>query len=309
MKKFFRNGFLFAIPLIVYLIIIIIVDPYNYIRSFHIIDNDLKNDISNSVEPHLFRINNFQQKPTRNVVLGDSRSNALFRVIESSDWSDLAYGGGSIKEIIQTFWWATNLVKLDTVLIGINLNLYNKYNKRFWVEEILEINKNFFSYALSQYTFRSAYLFLKTTISKEEVTLGKPGMDKEKFWQHQLTNTAKKFYEKFSYPETYYLELKKIADYCDTNDIKLIFWIPPTHVDLQKKKSDFGLQEFDSIFISDLQSLGELYDFDYNSEITRNKDDYGDPMHFKRKIGKIVFSEITTGHPHYARYSDKIIAN
>ena len=156
MKRFIKNCIILSIPFLSYLLLIVLVDPYNYLNSLRIIDNN--NDvISESIEPHLFKIIKFQNEPKKNVILGDSRSNGLFREIESPEWSNLAYGGGSIKEINQTFWWLTGQINLDTVIIGLNLNQYNKYNKRFWVEETLERKKSFVSYAYSKYTFQSCY--------------------------------------------------------------------------------------------------------------------------------------------------------
>ena len=84
----------------------------------------------------------------------------------------------------------------------------------------------------------------------------------------------------------------------------MIFWIPPTHIEFQQRKVDFGLEKFDQQFVSDLQSLGDLYDFDFNSDITRNKEDYHDPMHFSHKIGEIVYHEIFFNSPQYSRFTE-----
>ena len=301
MKKFILNSLYFIIPFTLYLFIILIINPYNY-RNYKFISANRINEIAESVEPHLYRIISYENNPTKNILLGDSRTNGLAHHINSSEWSNLAYGGGSLKEIIQTFWWAKDIVALDTVVIGINLNLYNKYNKRFWVEETLALKKNFFSYAFSKYTFNATFITVKSFFSKEKINLHKPSRNKEEFWEFQLDETATKFYKQFDYSQEYYNELNKISSFCKENNINLIFWIPPTHIEFQKRKKDFGLEEYDKKFISDLQSLGELYDFDIDSEITRNKEDYGDPMHFGNDVGLKVYKEIFSGEKYYARH-------
>ncbi|WP_299797914.1 hypothetical protein [uncultured Maribacter sp.] len=291
MKKFILNCIYFIIPFIVYVIIVLIINPYNY-ENFQCVQLPHKEKIAKSVEPHLFKIIDFENNPTSNILLGDSRSNSLALEIKSTKWSNLAYGGGSLKEVIETFWWAKDIVKLDTVLVGINLNLYNKYNKRFWVEETLELKKNIFSYAFSRHTSKATFLNIKSMFIEEEISLHKTKMSKDKFWRYQLNVTGPKFYTHFAYPTEYYRDLKEISQYCIKNDIKLIFWVPPTHIDFQKIKNDHNLEELDKKFISDLNTLGKVYNFDIDSNITRNADNFRDPMHFDREVGLMVFSDL-----------------
>lgn len=303
MKRFIIRCILLVIPFLIYALTILVVDPFDYLNLSNDDDRDRKDDIAYHVEPHLLRIDKFHNRPGHNIVLGDSRSNGLFRRIDSDRWRNLAYGGSSLQEIIETFWWASGETKLDTVLIGINLNLYNKYNKKFWVQETLERRKNFFSYAFNRYSFQSALLILESFISDTLVVTYEPSASKEEFWKYTIETMGEKFYQQFGYPDEYYGELKNIAKYCASNDIKLIFWIPPTHIDFQKRKADYGLEEMNRRFVSDLRSLGELYDFDYPSELTRDQADYRDPMHFDVRVGEIVVEEILSKSPHYARFS------
>jgi hypothetical protein len=291
------------VPLFAYALIIAIIDPFNYLNSWGIGDRDNKDDIAEQVEPHLFRMIKFHNAPTKNISLGDSRSNGLFARIESQEWSNLGYGGSSLQEMIETFWWVAGVVKPDTVIMGINLNLYNKYNKKFWVQETIGRSETFFSYAFNRYTFQSTYLILQSYISGEKVRMDKPRASKEEFWKYTLDVMGSKFYEQFGYPDEYYEGLKNISEYCASNRITLIFWIPPTHVDFQNRKADFELEQMDQKFVGDLRSLGDLYDFDYPSDLTSNKDDYRDPMHFDIRVGEIVHSEIFLRSPHYARFS------
>lgn len=308
MKRFIRTSILFVIPFVLYLLLALILDPFNYYNLSGGSDRRIRDDIAQQVEPHLFRIIEYQHQPRKNVVLGDSRSNGLFSKIASNksnsdQWSNLAYGGGSLQEMIETFWWVTEVTDIDTVIMGLNLNLYNRYNKRFWVKETLERRKNFFSYSFSRYTFQALSLIIKSYLTDEKIRLDKPNANKEEFWKFIVRERAVKFYEQFGYPDEYYRELKKISEYCAANNINLIFWVPPTHMDFQKRKADFGLEDLDERFVADLKSLGELYDFDYPSELTNNVDDYRDPMHFDNRVGEIVYKEIFSGQPHYARYS------
>jgi hypothetical protein len=307
MGKFIKNILLLIIPFITYTILVLLIDPYNYINSSSLIDENLKKSIAEHIEPHLFKLISFDNNPKPNISLGDSRANGIFNCTKTSNFADISYGGGSINEMIQTFWYVADNFKLDTVIMGINFNLYNKYNTRFWVEETIERKSNFFKYFFNRYTFQSTILILKSVFSHKEISLGKPHLTKEEFWQYQLNVTAKKFYEKFSMPDNYYFELERISKYCRENNIKIIFWIPPTHMEFQDRIKDFNLIEQEKKFKEELKTLADLYDFDFPSELTYNRDNFSDPMHFNNEVREAICNEILTNKPHYARFYPRML--
>ena len=296
MKTFIKNSFLLVFPFIMYLALIVFVDPYNYLETSR--TNSKKCEIAENIEPHLFRIIKFQNFPKNNIALGDSRVNDFFENFDSNKWSNLSYGGGSLKEVIQSFWWAVDEAPIDTVFIGLNLNLYNKYNKRFWVEETLERKKNLISYAFNKYTFKSTWLLLKSRLIKKEIVWNELKLTKDEFWEYQLNEAAFKFYSRFEYPTNYFQELKKISQYCKSQNIELIFFIPPTYIGFQNRKIDFSLTKFDQKFVADLESLGKLYNYDVDSEMTRDGNNFKDPMHFNHQMGKRMYKEIFSREVH-----------
>ncbi len=302
MKKITKELLLFSIPFILYALAIIIIDPYNYLGVSSVISTSTKK-VAEQVQPHLFKLIDFTQSPKNNIALGDSRTNALFHSVELQNYYDLAYGGGSLNEAIKTFWYVTDKVELDTVLIGINFNLYNKYNTRFWVEETIERKKNFFSYAFNNYTYQSAFKILRVELFDEHSEIGKPEMTKEEFWDYQINVTAEKFYSQYLYPDNYFNELKKISEYCKAKGIHLMIWIPPTHIEFQDRISDFGLDSELAHFKIQLQQIAEVYDFDFDSELTKDRNNFKDPLHFTDEIGNQIYREIFKGQLKYARYT------
>lgn len=289
-------------PFIFYALAIIIIDPYNYL-GISLIPPSSKKEVAEQIQPHLFKLIDYTRSPKHNIALGDSRTNALFHSIELNNYYDLAYGGGSLNEVIKTFWYVTDKVKLDTVLIGINFNLYNKYNTRFWVEETIERKKNYFSYAFNNYTYQSAFKILRKEWFDEQIEIGKPDMTKEEFWDYQINVTAEKFYSQYLYPDNYFKELKKISEYCKAEKINLIIWIPPTHIDFQNRIADFGLNAEQERFKLQLQQIADVFDFDYDSELTRDSSNFKDPLHFTEEVGKQIYHEIFNGQLKYARYT------
>lgn len=300
----------FSTPFIIWLIIILLVDPYNYNNTnrLNIIDTRLKYDISYKLNRPLYQLLEYKNHPNYSILLGDSRANSLncelFKKYSKKSFVNLAYGGGSLQEIINTFWLVAENEGLKDVYIGLNFSLYNNFNHRDRVTEAKEIMKNLFSYSFSTYSFESTYLILKSLITDEKVNIGVPTTTKEKFWMYQLNVSAKQDYEFYEYPSKYFNDLKEISRYCEANKINLVFFIPPTHIDLQNKVKEYSLQQYETKFKSDLRELGELYDFDYPSELTMNKDNFNDPYHFTSHIGENVVKELfSKEHRRYAKYS------
>lgn len=305
MKKFLKNIGIVSIPLIIYLICIALLDPFNYLNISNLVDNSVKKSISEEVAPHMYKLLDFENNPRGNIVLGDSRSNGLYHSMDTTLWANMTFGGGSIEEIVQAFWWVIDKQKPDTVLIGLNLNLYSKLNKRFYVEQSIEALKNFISYAFNKNVFKSSFLIIKSKLGNKEIQLNQTSMSKEEFWDYQLNVTTEKFYKTIVYPENYRSDLTEIAMYCSENDIKLILWIPPTHIDFQNAIKKYNVEEMDEQFISDLKSMGELYDYNFPSKLTEDKDNFRDPLHFTHDIAVLIRDELTKGTFYCARRSEK----
>lgn len=303
MKSFLKNLIIFAFPFAIYLIVIVSIDPFNYLGFSKIIDEKYKVEISQNVEQHLYRLIRYENSPKRNVSLGDSRANSLHYALNQDQWGNLSFGGASLKETVQAFWWTVDNFELDTILIAVNFNNYNKYNKRFWVEETLKRKKNFFSYAFCKYAFRSSFLILKDILSTKEVEINKTSLNKEGFWDAKLSMLPRKYFEQYAYPDIYYDDLQRIASYCEENGIKLIMWIPPSVVDFQKAVEKYNLGQEEERFRSDLRSIAELYDFNFINVITENRDNFSDPLHVTFDVAVLIRKEIFEDNPEVAKYS------
>ena len=190
MKIFLRNIAFFLLPFLFYLCLVLLSDPYNYLNASSIITDKIRFSISIKNEPHLFKLIDAHNHPKNKVLLGDSRTNELYRCMNDPDWNNLAYGGATIEEITQSFWWVVSDHHVDTVLVGLSFHLYNKFNRRSWVEETLERENNFFSYAFNRYTFESTLEILETLVIKKVDSKDDMPFTREEFWQYQINNTS-----------------------------------------------------------------------------------------------------------------------
>lgn len=299
MKNFITTILYFIVPFLLMTSILIFIDPYNVIRQER---NEkllnLKRQISYKKNYALYKLQEYYYNPTDIVILGDSRANHLsrqsFDSISGEKVTNLAYGGGTIQEIVETFGIINKMHKLKKVYIGINFNLYNALNVRNSVKAANKLRNSISSYLFSRYCIESSFLIIKSLITNENINIEKPPYSKEEFWEHQLKVSGPNFYKNYKYPSKYYNDLKNISDYCSTNNIKLIVFIPPTHIDLQKKIKEFHLEKENEQFRKDLVSLNvPVFDFNFENTMTQNKDNFGDPFHFRGEYEKIIIKTIS----------------
>jgi hypothetical protein len=87
------------------------------------------------------------------------------------------------------------------------------------------------------------------------------------------------------YPENYYLELKKISDYCIENDIQLYFIIFPDQQDFHSVIAEQSKEDLYARFKKDIYSLGKVYDFDVPSvNVREDRGNYRDIFHLNYSV-------------------------
>lgn len=295
----------FLLPVFIYAVLSVYLDPFNYFRAeTNERLNKLKLGISFQLNFPLYKLIEYQRSPSRIILLGDSRTGSigeeLFERVRKEKTSNLAYGGGTLVEIIDTFNYITKTHQLDEVYIGINFNLYNEHNNSNRVSEAIEIRKTFVTYLFNTYTAKSLYLILKALILEQDIHIGKPLVGKEEFWRRQI-DRAKDFFVDYTHPTGFYSQLTEISKYCKQNGIKLTFFIPPTHTDLQGVTDKLNLKKEEQRFKDDLSRLGNVYDFNFPNLLTRNKANFNDPFHFTQDVGVLITEEIISQNLKYSR--------
>lgn len=305
MKIFIKRIALFSIIPLLYLIPAIVVDPYSIIhKDFNERLVYLKSQISIKLNRPLYKLEKYSEQPTDVILLGDSRTDLLksstFGKLTHMGTTNLAYGGGSLLEVINTFWYVIKIHEIKQVYIGINFNLFNEYSKRNRITEALMLKQSPISYLFSSYCYQSLFLIIKSIITNKSAEIGKPNLNKAEFWKLQLDSSAAQHYRVYKFSKSYQASLIEISNYCKYKKIKLVFIIPPTHIDLQNKVKEYKLDNEEKLFKSFLSNLGKTYDFDYPNELTRNYNNFNDPYHFTGSISDSVINEIISNNKgHY----------
>jgi hypothetical protein len=262
---------------------ILLIDPFNYYGLSHFISYETKHDVSQKMHPQLWKLLDYKNKQTDRIILGDSRSNLIdtdhVKNISGNDVYNFSYGGGTLLDMIETFWYANRITKLKEVYLGINFNLYNGFENNNRLIQAKSIAKNIFSYSFSKVVFATAFKNIVKEYFSKDLQIGNPEMSFEEFWKYHLESNGKRYYQKYVYPVELHEKLREIALYCQKNNINLTIFIPPNHIDWQKLVTDFKLTREYSVFLSDMNKLGKVYNFDLVNEFTSNKKNFRDPVH------------------------------
>ena len=289
------------------MLLAVFIDPYNYFGvSKAVVNDEIKKSISNKISNPLYQLVGFEKNPSPYILLGSSQTGLLttdvIKEYTGKDFQNMSYGGGTLPELIATFWELDKRTTLKEVYIGVSFIDFNGSQYRNRIPEALKIKANFLSYVFSKSALESTFLILKSQILNSKVSIGKPDMSEEAFWKFQLDVTANRFYKNHSYPVNYYESLKKIAAYCKGKNIKLVFFIPPSHVQIQNKVQEFNLQKEEERFKQDLNKLADVYDFNYPNAITSESANFSDPFHIVGKASRIVIEELFTGKNNVAKF-------
>jgi hypothetical protein len=274
-----------------------VIDPFNMNRLFDLgLEKEL---ISGRANYRLYKMSQYRHNPIPDILLGDSRANALradlIKDIAKKDCYNFAYGGGTIYEAIDTFWYAAGKCDLRSVYIGVNFNLYNKANHSILTGEARELLENPFAAYASPFMAKVSFYNVFYALFGWNLVSETPALDKEQFWERQLGLATEGFYRKYIYPDDAFAQLRQIGDYCAARGIGLTFIIPPTHVDLQEKIREYRLEAQYAKYKEDLRSIADTIDYDYDNGWTRNKGLFRDPYHFGDEIRRAMVEEIWTG--------------
>jgi len=294
LKQFVLRMGAFLAPLAACAVIICLVDPFNFFNFCPLIPTRVKDPVSN-LHYVLWKMPEYRRKPVENILLGDSRMGAvraeLVEEISGEHYYNFSYGGASLAEIIKTFWFADNLIQLKNVYIGINFNLYNSHVNGDRTQDYEHITQNPLLYVINPTVLEATWYDIKSVLGAK-VNIGVPDMTREYFWKYQLEITASQMYRQYDYPRNYQMQLARIAEHCKDKGINLVFIVFPTHTDLQKRISDFGLQSNYQQFLLNLAKLGTTFNYDFPNTVTKDLRNFKDPFHFQDEIMRLLVKDI-----------------
>jgi hypothetical protein len=275
-----------------------VVDPFNVNRSFAL--GLEKRDVSYNLSNYAWKYPEYQHDPQPSVILGDSRARRLpaeaFEAVDGEGTYNFAFGGATGGDVIETFWFALEQGALKRVYMGLGALLLNDSIAVERGRRDRELLASPLQYYFSPFvTGASVRVVLRHTLGIEGPD-ETPPMSPEAFWEYQLTVPPRQYYGSYLYPTKLLGRLKEVAAVCAERDIELVFFMPPTHVDLQAKRMEYQIEGDYQRALRELELLAPVYDWDYPNVVTQDAALFSDPFHPKDAVAKRVARELAAGN-------------
>ena len=239
--------------------------------------------IAAKTDYRLAKLARYARSPAPNIILGDSRSDALHDSLfarHGGRYVNLAFGGGTAIEAVDAFWFAAGREPLHTVVLGLPFNLYSESNDMNLVPSARFLVDHPAAYFASLPVQRVGMLAVIGALTGRRFGDETPPMSRDAFWRYQLDQGTANQYRNWRRPVALRRKLLELVEYCRANDIRLYLFVPPTHVDLQRRVHDFGLATEYAAYKRDLAGLGvPVLDFDVPNAFTADRTNFDDPYH------------------------------
>jgi len=271
-----------------------LIDPYDFLAAKKpVVSEEIKAHYAQSVNDPLWKLPKYDRHPAENILLGDSQMEHLraedIAPLTGKQYFNLAYGGGTLRESLSTFWHVSARIRLQSVHFGVSFMAYNA-NPLDRVTAVEKLERHPVDYLYDPGVLRTVFYDVSTIIPGWQVNIG-PRVSPEAFWRAQLDYLRSR-YRGIVYPEKLKEELRGVASYCGAHGIELVFVITPQHVDAQRRVNELGVAEEYATFKKDLASLAPTLDYDIPSEITRDHRNYSDPFHLTTEASVKVVRDI-----------------
>ena len=292
-KILLRKGFVFMLPVLAWITIVVIVDPFNYFNISQKISENAKLESAQKLNSLLYNVINFKNSPSPHIIIGDSRIRKLptdrIKELSGDDYYTLHANAAKLNEIIDLFWVADEYSELENVILGVNFNLYNEYAYSDRVTDAKELIKNPLIYIFNLDVLETVYLAVKNDlfgIKKKEKRDGKL------FWKYTINTVASNHYSKWKRPEGTLKRLKEISDYCKQKNINLNLIIVPHHKEFHDQLIKYDLSRSEINFKNEIKEIGKVIDYDFPNRITNCKNCFGDPLHTNDSVSKVIIEDL-----------------
>jgi hypothetical protein len=292
-KILLKKGLIFMLPILAWITIVVIVDPFNYFNISQKISEKAKLESAQKLNSLLYNLIDFKNSPSPHIIIGDSRIRKLptnrIKELSGDDYYTLHANAAKLNEIIDLFWVADEYSELENVILGVNFNLYNEYAYSDRVTDAKELIKNPLIYIFNLDALETVYLAVKNEffgIKKKEKRNGKL------FWEYTINTVASNHYSKWKKPENTLKRLKELSDYCKQKNINLTLLIVPHHKEFHDQLIKYDLSKAEINFKNEIKEIGKVIDYDFPNRITNCKDCFGDPLHATDSVSKVIIEDM-----------------
>lgn len=294
MKRFLLNCFYLTIPFIVWAVVTVVVDPFNYF-NFDFFSKSSKKS-AEGLNQLMYRTIDYKHDPCENILIGDSRTDLLpinlIEKLSNKKYKKLNTNAAKLNEIFELFYLVNEQKPLKRVVIGINFNMFNKYGFQDRISGLKNVLDNPLMYLYNKDVAEATLVTMEYIITKKNVDQ-KPPMTKEEFWKFNIQTKASDWYGKYAFPTELYKQLLDFDKFTKSHNIEVTFIIVPHNNEFHNRLIEFGLVEEEKRFKQIMSNLNaKVYDFDYLNPITLDKNNFTDPVHYNDSIAKLIVEEV-----------------
>ena len=299
-RRFFKRGFIFASPLLLWVVVVLLVDPFNYFGWSHVFPEQVKRDNAASLNSILFNMLKEANDPCENLIIGDSRAEDLplehIEKITGRRYFILGANALKLNESIDLFYFANRIKPVKRAVFTINFNEFNEYAFADRVTSVESMIRNPLIYLFDGSVAQAGYYVVKSSLTGRPAVNSVPPMSEDEWWNYIVTVRGREHYERFRYPVALYGRMQEMVAFAKKQGTEISFIIVPNHADFQKRVREFGLDDEYLKFKHDMSRLDvRVVDYDYVNDITTNRSDFRDPLHSNQEIGILMANEVFRG--------------
>jgi len=314
LRRIVSNAALFATPFLVWIVVVVVVDPFNYFNISHVVAEPIKKENAASLNEMMYNMLDEVHNPGENLIIGDSRVESFslpqIKEITGLQYHRLSSNALKLNEAVDLFWFANRRKRIARVVFGINFNQYNEYAFADRVHSVEAVIHNPLLYVFDRSVAQACYYVTKAALTGRPAFSSIPPMTPDEFWNYIVTVRATEWYAKYRHPDELYGRMRDMVTFAKNQGTDVSFVIVPHHVDFQQRVQDFGLSEESARFRRELNGLGvRVIDYDYPNAVTAEKSNFRDPLHCNSAVASMIVNEVFGGKTTLGRLSHSSSAN
>lgn len=299
-RRFLKAGLLFTLPLLGWVVLVIVVDPFDYFNCSHLFSEQIKRQNAATLNSLVFNMLKEKHEPCENLIIGDSRAELLplpyIDQITGDKYFLLSANALKLNESIDLFYFANRIKPVKRAVFTINFNEFNEYAYADRVTSVDSMIRNPLLYLFDGNIAQAGYYVVKSSFTRQSAVNSIPPMSRDAFWNYIVTVRGKEHYARYRYPEELYKKMQEMVAFAKTQGTEVTFIIVPNEADFQCQVREFGLTGDYLRFKRDMSDLGaRVVDYDYLNAMTTNRGNFLDPLHYNPDFGKLIADEVFRG--------------
>ena len=314
LRRLVSDAALFATPFVVWILAVVVVDPFDYFDISHVVPEPVKMENAAPLNEMMHDMLKEVHNPGENLIIGDSRVQSFslpqIKEITGLQYHRLSSNALKLNEAVDLFWFANQRKRIARVVFGINFNQYNEYAFADRVHSVQAVIHNPLLYVFDRSVAQAAYYVTKAALTGHHAFSSAPPMTRDEFWKYIVTVRAKEQYGRYRHPDELYRRMQDMVTFARGQGTEVTFVIVPHHADFQRRVEDFGLTGEAARFRRELKDLGvRVVDYDYPNAVTADKLNFKDPIHCNHAVASMIVKEVFGGKTTLGRLSPLSSAN